>query len=127
MANPQVSAVALGITPTLLKISYSRITYPCACADEKWRQTFPWTESIRDTLSRVKHKLTTYLPSSTLSSQAAIMCVPPQVYQFRRFRPMQEEAINAALSGEDVFVLFATGAGKSLCYEVLPPVLLQMR
>lgn len=56
----------------------------------------------------------------------AIMYVPSQVYQFRRFRPMQEEAINAALSGEDIFVLFTTGAGKSLCYEVLLPIL-QMR
>ncbi len=41
-----------------------------------------------------------------------------QTYKFRNFRPMQEEAINAAFSSEDIFVAFATGAGKSLCYEV---------
>ena len=55
--------------------------------------------------------------------QAAIP-LPPDVYAavarhwgFPSLRPLQEQAIRAALAGRDSLVVLPTGGGKSLCYQ----------
>lgn len=39
-------------------------------------------------------------------------------FRMAGFRPIQEEVVNAALSGRNTFVLLPTGGGKSLCYQL---------
>ncbi|RDX45427.1 ATP-dependent DNA helicase [Lentinus brumalis] len=46
-----------------------------------------------------------------------------KVFRLQSFRPKQLEAICAAMDGRDVFVLFPTGSGKSLTFQI--PAVLQ--
>lgn len=41
-----------------------------------------------------------------------------QKFQYRDFRNKQEDAIRAILAGHNTLVVFPTGAGKSLCYQL---------
>ena len=46
-----------------------------------------------------------------------------RVFGYDRFRPGQEQIIEALLRGQDVMAVMPTGAGKSVCYQV-PALLL---
>jgi len=61
-----------------------------------WKKRCPWTDELHNANRNVFGNLS--------------------------FRSQQEEAINAVMSGKDVFVLMPTGGGKSLCYQ-LPSIL----
>ncbi|HUZ78857.1 MAG TPA: RecQ family ATP-dependent DNA helicase [Chloroflexota bacterium] len=60
--------------------------------------------------------------SSTAPEAAAQrLAVLKRYWGFARFRPLQRQAIDAALGGRDVLLVLPTGGGKSLCYQ-LPPL-----
>ncbi len=40
------------------------------------------------------------------------------LFDFSDFRPLQEEAVRAAIEGRDALVVMPTGAGKSLCFQL---------
>mmetsp|Transcript_82931 Transcript_82931/g.231287 ORF Transcript_82931/g.231287 Transcript_82931/m.231287 type:complete len:890 (-) Transcript_82931:160-2829(-) len=40
------------------------------------------------------------------------------VFGYRAFRKGQEDVVRAALAGKDVLVVWSTGAGKSICYQL---------
>jgi hypothetical protein len=43
-----------------------------------------------------------------------------RVFGYSKLRGLQEKVIKTLLNGKDVFAVMPTGAGKSLCYQVIP-------
>ncbi|NXY47092.1 RECQ1 helicase, partial [Ceuthmochares aereus] len=63
---------------------------------ESWdKKDFPWYEKIKTELQAT--------------------------FKLQKFRSLQLETVNAAMAGEDIFLVMPTGGGKSLCYQ-LPAV-----
>ncbi len=61
------------------------------------------------------------MPSESTTSSAVAETVS-RVWGFDTLRPLQSEAIVAALASRDALVVLPTGGGKSLCYQVPPLV-----
>jgi ATP-dependent DNA helicase RecQ len=59
--------------------------------------------------------------ATTSPVDARIVEVLGRWWGFETLRPLQREAIDAALAGRDSLVVMPTGGGKSLCYQ-LPPL-----
>ncbi len=57
--------------------------------------------------------------SESIESEALaeVRKVVRRVWGYDTLRPLQAEAMNAALAGRDALVVLATGGGKSLCYQ----------
>jgi ATP-dependent DNA helicase RecQ len=51
------------------------------------------------------------------ASMQALRGLLARHWGFERFRPLQEEAMAAVLSGRDSLIVLPTGGGKSLCYQ----------
>jgi ATP-dependent DNA helicase RecQ len=57
---------------------------------------------------------------SGLNLVSSVTDVVRRYWGFDALRPLQQEAIEAALAGRDSLVVLPTGGGKSLCYQVPP-------
>jgi ATP-dependent DNA helicase RecQ len=53
-----------------------------------------------------------------MSNRAKILSVLQQCWGYKMFRPMQEDIIMSALSGNDTLALLPTGGGKSITFQV---------
>ncbi len=60
--------------------------------------------------------------TSVVPTRAEVLEVVRRTWGFDSLRPIQEEAIRAALRGRDSLTVMPTGGGKSLCYQVPPLV-----
>src|SRR5438046_1666804 len=58
----------------------------------------------------------------TANDEGRILAAVHRYWGFDALRPLQAEAIFAALAGRDSLVVMPTGGGKSLCYQVPPLV-----
>ncbi|MBM4021226.1 MAG: DEAD/DEAH box helicase, partial [Planctomycetes bacterium] len=59
--------------------------------------------------------------ATAAAGDARVVEVLRRWWGFEMLRPLQAEAIHAALGGRDSLVVMPTGGGKSLCYQ-LPPL-----
>ncbi|MCH8566864.1 MAG: RecQ family ATP-dependent DNA helicase [Balneolales bacterium] len=62
-------------------------------------------------------------PSADSAFEQALLELK-RVWGYPEFRPGQDEVVKSVLSGRETLVLFPTGGGKSLCYQV-PALVLQ--
>src|SRR5215212_3750201 len=57
------------------------------------------------------------MPATHPPLPANLLAAVERHWGFASLRPLQEQAIRAALAGRDSLVVLPTGGGKSLCYQ----------
>ena len=62
-------------------------------------------------------------PQLAPPSRAEILALLRERFGHRRFRPGQEDVLQAILTGRDVVALLPTGAGKSLVFQIASQLL----
>ena len=71
------------------------------------------SKKARVSLSPEKHNKTRTSPPTEILEE----CLGKN-FGFSSFRPGQEQAVRAILDGRDVAIFWATGSGKSICYQL---------
>jgi ATP-dependent DNA helicase RecQ len=57
-------------------------------------------------------------PAPTAAAASAVQTAVAHYWGYTSLKPLQAEAIEAGINGEDSLVVLPTGGGKSLCYQV---------
>ena len=62
------------------------------------------------------------MTTATAAPQLSVSATVAKFWGYTELKPLQAEAIQAGLEGQDSLVVLPTGGGKSLCYQVPPLV-----